>query len=249
MNQLINLNKKLAVVTGGTRGIGKAISLALLEAGARVIITGTTQKKEETIKQEFDSENIEYYQSDFGDEKSLQGFLEYLRSLKKIDILVNNAGINKLNLVSDISLSEYNDVLDINLKAPFLITQEVSQLMINNKGGKIVNITSIWSSVSRKERAMYSMSKWGLAGFSKSTAIDLAEHNILVNSVAPGFTLTELTEQTNTKEELRILEDKIPMRRLADPKEIANLVLFLSSELNTYLTGQNIIIDGGYTSL
>ncbi len=249
MNQFLNLNHKLAVVTGGTRGIGKAITKMLLEAGSRVIITGTTEKKEEVLSQEFGSKNVEYYQSDFGDEKSLKGFLEYLKSLKKIDILINNAGINKLNSVSNISLAEYNDVLNINLKAPFLITKEVSQLMINNKGGKIVNITSIWSSVSRKERTMYSTSKWGLAGFTKSAAIDLAEYNILVNSVAPGFTLTELTELTNTKEELRTLEDKIPMRRLADPKEIANLVLFLSSELNTYLTGQNIIIDGGYTSL
>ena len=158
-------------------------------------------------------------------------------------------GINKINMIPNIELEEYNEVIDINLKAPFLITKAVSKLMINQKGGRIVNITSIWSSVSRTERALYSMSKWGLAGLTKSTAIDLAEYNVLVNSVAPGFTLTELTKSTNTKEELNNLQEKIPMKRLAEPKEIANLVLFLASEMNTYLTGQNIIIDGGYTSI
>jgi 3-oxoacyl-[acyl-carrier protein] reductase len=121
--------------------------------------------------------------------------------------------------------------------------------MIKQKQGRIINITSIWSNVSRKERALYSMSKWGLAGLTKSAAIDLAQDNVLINSVAPGFTLTELTEATNTVEELRMLEEKIPMKRMAAPEEIANLVLFLSSEMNTYITGQNIIIDGGYTSI
>jgi 3-oxoacyl-[acyl-carrier protein] reductase len=115
--------------------------------------------------------------------------------------------------------------------------------------GRIVNITSIWSVVSRSGRSLYSLTKWGIIGLTKTLSIELAENNILVNSVAPGFTKTDLTESTNSKEELKTINSQIPMKRMAEPIEIANLVAFLSSNLNTYITGQNIVIDGGYTNV
>jgi 3-oxoacyl-[acyl-carrier protein] reductase len=121
--------------------------------------------------------------------------------------------------------------------------------MNENGFGRIVNITSIWSVISRPGRTLYSLTKWGIVGLTKTLSTELADKNILVNSVAPGFTKTELTESTNTLEERNTIKSLIPVRRFADPIEIANLVLFLSSDLNTYITGQNIVIDGGYTNV
>jgi len=245
----INLENKIAIVTGGTRGIGRAITEQLLMCGSKVIITGRSFLEDSYIQNEFKTDRINYCQCDFDNETSFEAFLTFIRSLERIDILVNNAGINRLNLITNISIEDYDVMTKVNLKAPLFILKEASNIMKSNDGGRIINITSIWSDKSRSRRGLYSLTKCGVAGLTKSAAIELAEHNILVNAVAPGFTLTELTRKTNTTEELKYLEEGVPMKRLAEPSEIANLVLFLVSELNTYTTGQNIIIDGGYTSI
>ena len=245
----IDLSDKIALVTGGTRGIGKAIAQCLIAAGAKVMVTGTKANEVEKLNAENLSENLRFLHVDFSSESSTSAFLEQISNESVIDILVNNAGVNRINLNTDTSTEDYDILNNINLKAPYLLSREVSKLMIKNNYGRIVNITSIWSKVSRPGRSLYSLTKWGIVGLTKTLSVELAENNILVNAVGPGFTLTELTASTNTPEEIEKISSMIPMKRMAQPEEIANLVLFLCSDLNSYVTGQNIIIDGGYTNV
>jgi 3-oxoacyl-[acyl-carrier protein] reductase len=248
-NIKIDLSDKMVLVTGGTRGIGKAVADKFSEAGASVIATGTKKHEVDKLNKELNNPNIYYYQVDFSDAKSLSFFLEYIKNLPGPDILVNNAGVNKIALNIETVVTDFDYMVDINLKAPYLVARESGKKMIAKKYGRIVNITSIWSEITRPERSIYTTTKAGLAGLTKSLAVEFAEFNILVNAVAPGFTLTELTKQTNTEEELSAIAKKIPVKRMARPEEIASLVLYLCSDLNTYITGQNIIIDGGYTNV
>ncbi len=245
----IDLTGRNALITGATRGIGKAIAQLLFDAGATVIITGTKADEIERLQKDNISDRMHYFQVDFSSESSLSDFLNYINKLKAIDILVNNAGVNRINLNTETSAEDYDFLTNINLKAPYMICREVSKMMKRDNYGRIVNITSIWSSITRPGRSLYALTKTGIVGLTKTLSVELAEHNIMVNAVGPGFTLTELTATTNTAEEIEKISSVIPIRRMAQPIEIANLVLFLCSDLNTYLTGQNIIIDGGYTNV
>jgi len=245
----IKLSGKIALITGGTRGIGKAIAQCLLAAGASVMVTGTKISEIEKLNAENVLDRIQYLQVDFSSESSISAFLEYIGKQNVIDILINNAGVNRINLNTETSSGDYDFLNNINLKAPYLISREVSKIMKKNNYGRIVNITSIWSKITRPGRSLYSLTKWGMVGLTKTLSVELAENNILVNAVGPGFTMTELTASTNTPEEIKTISAMIPMKRMAQPEEIANLVLFLCSDLNSYLTGQNIIIDGGYTNV
>ena len=212
-------------------------------------ITGTKFIDESKLKKDWGFKNIHYKRVDFLQKESVSKFLEWINNQEKIDILVNNAGINKVDKNIDSKTSDFENLIDVNLKGPYLFCREVSSIMKKNKYGKIVNISSIWGSITRPGRSLYSASKFGLVGLTKTLAVELAQDGILVNAVAPGFTMTELTKKTNSKEEIEDLKNTIPIRRLAEPIEIARLVLFITSEMNTYLTGQNIIIDGGYTNI
>lgn len=245
----IDLSGQKALITGGTRGIGRAIADKMLSAGASVILTGTKKEEIDRLNNENSSDRISYLQVDFSNSESTSEFLSKVQLMDRIDILVNNAGINKIALNTETTLEDFDLLNDVNLKAPYLVSREVSKLMKKNKYGRIVNITSIWSAVTRSGRSLYTATKWGIVGLTKTLAVELAPFEILVNAVGPGFTLTELTASTNTPEEIEKMADIIPMKRFAQPSEIANLVLFLSSNLNSYLTAQNIIIDGGYTNV
>jgi 3-oxoacyl-[acyl-carrier protein] reductase len=245
----IDLSGRTALVTGGTRGIGLAIAQQFAKAGALVIVTGTKSDEIEKLNKNERSSGIQYIQTDFSSESSLSDFLIYIGTFGKIDILVNNAGINRINLNTETTVEEYDLLNVVNLKAPFLISREVSRLMKKNNFGRIVNVTSIWSTIARPGRSLYALTKSGIVGLTRSLAVELAKNNVLVNAVAPGFTITELTALTNTPAEMKKITSMIPMKRMAQPVEIANLVLFLCSDLNGYLTGQNIIIDGGYTNV
>jgi 3-oxoacyl-[acyl-carrier protein] reductase len=245
----IDLNGKVALITGGTRGIGKAIAELFITSGARLLITGTKKEEIEFLNKTEKTGNVTYLYLDFTVEESLSDFIN--KSLPKyhVDILINNAGINKIDLNINTTDNDFDLLNEVNLKGPYILTREVSKQMKIKGYGRIVNITSIWSVVTRSGRSLYSLTKWGIIGLTKTLSIELAEDNILVNSVAPGFTKTDLTESTNSKEELRSINAQIPMKRMAEPFEIANLVAFLSSNLNSYITGQNIVIDGGYTNV
>ena len=249
-NVKIDLTGKMALITGGTRGIGKAIADRFLDAGASIMLTGTKFTEiEELSSKNSQPEKVTYCQVDFTDENSVTEFLRMIQLTGKIDILINNAGANKVALNADTLTADFDMLNNINVKGPYILCREVSKMMKQHGYGRIVNITSIWSAITRPGRSLYTSNKFAVAGLTKTLAVELAEHNILVNSVGPGFTLTELTATTNTLDELKRITDIIPIKRMALPVEVANLVLYLSSELNSYLTGQNIILDGGYTSV
>ena len=245
----INLEGKVALVTGGTRGIGKSIVDQFLFAGAKVIATGTNPITIDKLNKENEKPTLKYLQLNLNDSEKVKEFIKNTLASESIDILINNAGINIVDDATEISDDDFQKIQKINVHGPFLLSQAFGKKMIEKKWGRIVNIASIWSIVTRPGRLSYSTSKMALLGINKTLAIEWAKYNVLVNCVSPGFTLTELTATTNTKEELKIIENKIPQNRMAMPEEIANGVLFLSSQLNSYMTGQNITIDGGYTSI
>jgi len=249
MSLHLDFSGKNIIVTGGTRGIGKEIATQFLINGGSVTITGTKFIDVTILKKKWGFENISYQRVDFLQKESVTTFLEWINNQGKIDILVNNAGINKVDLNMDSMTSDFENLIDVNLKGPYLLSREVSAIMKKNKYGRIVNISSIWGSITRSGRSLYSTTKFGLVGLTKTLAVELAPHGILVNAVAPGFTMTELTKRTNTKKEIEDLKKTIPIRRLAEPIEIAKLILFITSDMNTYLTGQNIVIDGGYVNV
>lgn len=248
----IDFTGKTALITGSTRGIGEAIAGCLHGAGANLILTGTRQTEIDRLNDENRRKGIqyiEYLQADFDDLDSTNQFLEKLQGLDRIDICVNNAGVNKILDFVDTTMDDFNKVNNINLYVPYRILKVVGPKMIANQYGRVVNIASIWSVITRHGRSMYTTSKNALVGLTKTLAVEWASYNVIVNAVSPGFTLTELTRTTNTQEQLSEIEKIIPIKRMADPIEIARVVAFLCSDLNTYLTGQNITIDGGYTNV
>jgi len=241
---MIFLNKSI-IVTGGTRGIGAEIVAMFAAEGANVVCTGRRQA-ELTELQKKAPFNVSYVQLDLHDEESICTFVEYMNELSSLDVLVNNAGINKIDMIENISFPDFRSVMEVNVNGPFYLSKIASKLMMD-KGGHILNIASIWSTVTKAGRVSYSTSKTALVGLTRSLAVDLASYGILVNAVSPGFTATDLTSQSLTAEDIADLESKIPCKRMAEPKEIAELVLFLCSNKNTYITGQNFVIDGGFS--
>ena len=238
------LNKSI-VVTGGTRGIGAQIVKMFASEGANVICTGRDEI-DLMARRKNAPDNVKYIQLDLEDEESVSSFNKYISGLSSLDVLVNNAGINKIDRVENISMADFKSVMEVNVNGPFYISKMACKLMME-KGGHVVNIASIWSNITKEGRASYSTSKAALVGLTRSLAVDFAGCNVLVNAVSPGFTATDLTSDSLTTNEIINLESQIPCNRMAEPKEIAELVLFLTSSKNTYITGQNFVIDGGFS--
>ena len=164
-------------------------------------------------------------------------------------MLVNNAGINRIETFENISYEDYTDIMNVNLHAPFLISQEISKIMKKNKYGRIVNISSIWGTKTKERRAAYTTSKSAINGLTKTMSVELARYNVLVNTVSPGFTMTEMTEKILTKGEKVALISQVPVRRFATVSDISKAVMFLASDLNTYITGQDLKVDGGFSNV
>ncbi len=245
---IFEFKNKTILITGATRGIGKEIANQLAKLNANLILTGTKFDQVQKLNQEKTSNNIEYFQLNPLEKNSLKQFFKDISKYKKIDGIVNNAGINRLNYISKAKMSDYDDMLNVNLRLPFELINIISKRMIKNKFGRVVNIGSIFGVISKAKRSIYSTSKFGIHGLTVGASNDLAKYNILVNTVSPGFVLTDLTRQNLSDSEMKKITEEIPIRKMANPIYISNLVIFLLSNHNEYITGQNIIIDGGFTN-
>ena len=245
---------KVIIVTGGTRGIGKSIAEHFAALGGIVIATGRDREQLEALGAAAASrtkKRIRYRHLDFLEAGSCEAFLsEIRREHKHIDVLVNNAGINKVAPIDEADVDDFEAALAVNLTGPFKLMREISVMMKKHRYGRIVNIASIFGAVARDKRVPYVTSKTALVGLTRAAAVDLAPFGILVNAVSPGFVMTDMTRKMlSDKREREALFAKVPMGRAAEPEEIARVVLFLASELNTYITAQNIIVDGGFVSV
>ena len=246
MTQNKILSGKVALVTGASRGIGKAIAISLGKLGAEVIVnySASDASAEEVVKSINEKGGSSYkLKFDVSDEESVNTAInQIIRDSGKIDILINNAGITRDGLLMRMKASQWDEVLNTNLKGVFLCTKNVSKFMIKQRSGKIINITSIVGLIGNPGQANYSASKAGVIGFTKTCAKEFASRGIKVNAIAPGFIETEMTENLNTDDLLKM----IPLGKLGSADQIASLVNFLvSSDASEYITGQTISIDGG----
>ncbi len=246
MTQNKMLSGKVALVTGASRGIGKSIALSLGELGAEVIVnySASDASAEEVVKSIIAKGGNSYkLRFDVSDEESVNnGINQIIKDSGKIDILVNNAGITRDGLLIRMKASQWDEVLNTNLRGVFLCTKNVSKFMMKQRSGKIINITSIVGLIGNPGQANYAASKAGVIGFTKTCAKEFASRGIQVNAIAPGFIETEMTENLKTDDLLKM----IPLGKLGSADQIASLVNFLvSSEASEYITGQTISIDGG----
>ncbi len=228
-----------ALVTGGTRGIGAAIARALRDAGLSVVVTGTSAEGVAPA-------GCEYLAVDLTDPPAAEHFAADVAT-RGFSVLVNNAGVNKVGRVDAYDRPDFERILDVNLVAPFLLCRAVVPGMCAQGYGRIVNITSIFGVVSKAGRSAYSASKFGLFGLTRALALEVAEQNVLVNCLAPGFVDTELTRTVLGEAGIADMVQQVPMRRLARPEEIARYAAFLCSDDNTFMTGQTMVVDGGFT--
>ena len=239
----IDLTGKIALVTGSTRGIGRAIASTLAECGAIVAIVGRNQATTDTVAAEIPG--ARGFVCDVSEPLQIVSLVEAVeKHFGSCDILVNNAGITKDNLMLRMKDEDWDTVLDANLRSAFVATRAVSRGMMKRRWGRIVNITSIVGLIGNKGQANYAASKAGLIGLTKSVAKELASRNILCNAVAPGFIETEMTAAM-TPEAKAAMSGQIPLERLGAPGDIAATVAFLSSEYASYITGQVLVVDGG----
>lgn len=244
----MGLEQKCAVVTGASRGIGRAIALELASQGAKVVVnySGSEQKALEVVAEivENGGEAIAV-QANISDNDSVQALMKKaVDTYGSLDILVNNAGITRDNLLMRMKEDEWDDVINTNLKGVFLCTKAVTRQMMKQRAGRIINISSIVGVAGNPGQANYVAAKAGVIGLTKTTAQELASRNILVNAIAPGFITTEMTD--GLPEELKeSMLKQIPLAKLGQPEDIAKAVAFFASSNANYITGQTLHIDGG----
>lgn len=228
-----------ALVTGGTRGIGAAIAERLQAGGVQVTITGTSPE----WHGDFD---VEYMPVRFDDPESLDTFCTAIEE-REFDVLVNNAGINKIGPFIEIDPQDFSRIQHVNVMGPFRVSQAVITGMKGRGWGRIVTLSSIWGRISKEYRASYSASKFAVDGMMAALSAELAGSGILANCVAPGFIDTELTRSVLGEDGIAELVKAVPAGNLGKPEDVANLIAWLVSRENAYVSGQNIVIDGGFT--
>ena len=239
-----NLKKKNFIVTGASGGIGNAIIKKLNEAGANILASGTRIEKLEELKKNF--EGIKVLKFDISQSDKIEEFIENATSELggSLDGIINNAGITQDNLAIRMSLDEWQKVININLTSTFLMSKFAIKKLLKNKSGKIVNITSVVGHTGNLGQANYTASKAGIVAMSKSLAIEYAKKNININCISPGFIKTAMTDKIDEKFK-EVIISKIPSARLGEPDDIANAVLFLSSEQSNYINGETLHVNGG----
>jgi len=232
---------KVALVTGASRGIGQAISLQLKEDGYRVLGTATTSSGIKSLK----DKGIEGLELDLNSPNSKETFWQEIESKEvNISILVNNAGITRDNIVLRMSDNEWQDIMNVNLNGAFYLTKKILKMMLKLKWGRVINITSTSASIGNKGQSNYSAAKAGVEAFTKSLAREVGKRNITINSIAPGFISTDMTEQNDAVNSQDLINE-IPLGRFGKPEEVAHLASFLCSEEASYITGQILHINGG----
>lgn len=217
-----------ALVTGGSRGIGAAVCRQLEKDGYQVICPAHSEL-------------------DLSDAESIDRFCAANKDVT-FDVIINNAGVNEVNLIENTDEDDLINMIGVNLLAPIRLLRGLVPNMKKQNYGRIVNVGSIWGLAGKSGRTVYSATKCGIHGITRTLAVELAEYNILVNTVCPGFTMTELTRKNNTPEQIEQISEFIPMGRMAQPEEQAKVICFLAGESNTYITGQQLAVDGGYTA-
>ena len=238
---MFDLQGKKAMITGGSGGIGKAIAEAFIKSGSSVIITGTNESKLEQIKKEL-GDQCSYIICNLNDQNELNDLIK--SHCNDIDILVCNAGITKDNLLMRMSDSEWADVININLTSCFKLIKGSIRSMMKKRSGRIINISSVVASTGNPGQVNYCASKAGMIGMTKSVALEIASRGITVNCISPGFIATNMTDKL-TDEQKSAIVNKIPCKALGKPEDIAAAAIYLASPAASYITGQNININGG----
>ncbi|PCJ81358.1 MAG: 3-oxoacyl-[acyl-carrier-protein] reductase [Flavobacteriales bacterium] len=242
------LEGKIAVITGGTRGIGKGIAENFAQHGALVAFTYlSSEEKAKTLENELAEKGVKAkgYKSDAADYKSAEELIKnVLEDFGNIDIVVNNAGVTRDGLLMRMSEENWDEVMKSNVKSVFNLTKAVQRTFLKNRSGCIINLSSVVGIKGNAGQANYAASKAGIIGFTKSVALELGSRNIRCNAIAPGFIETEMTEALDEKK-VAEWRDAIPLKRGGTPEDVANLAVFLASDMAAYITGQVINVDGG----
>lgn len=242
------MEKKIIIITGASRGIGREIAKTLAREGYTIIANYNKSEKEaQKLKKELQEENkeIDIYKANIANEEEVQEMIKYvIKKYKKIDVLINNAGIDKIQLVTEVTKKDWDEIINTNLYGTFYISQQAAKNMIQNKQGKIINISSIWGQIGASMEVVYSISKAGVDGLTKALAKELGPSGIQVNSIAPGFIKTEMNSSFN-EQEINEIKDEIPLQKLGECTDIARCVKWLIED--NYVTGQVIAINGGWS--
>ena len=245
------LENKVVIVTGAARGIGEGVALKLAEHGAHIAfsyVSESSAEKATALEKKLVDLGVKAkaYRSNAGDFKDCENFVaDVLKEFGTVDVCVNNAGISKDNLLLRMTPEQWNDVIQINLTGVFNMTKQVIKPMMKSKSGSIINMTSVIGLMGNAGQASYAASKAGMIGFTKSVAKELGSRNIRCNAIAPGFVETDMTTYLNEGDQADKYKAGIPLGRFASAEDIANVTLFLASDLSAYITGQVISVDGG----
>ena len=240
----LSLAGKVALVTGASRGIGRAIAETLVEAGAIVVGTATSEKGAAAIQEYLGDKGFGLVLN-VTDSQSVTDLFDSIKEKAgDVDILVNNAGITRDNLLMRMKADEWNDIIDTNLTSLFRLSKPVMRTMMKKRFGRIINIGSVVGTMGNAGQVNYSAAKAGLIGFTKSLAREVASRQITVNAIAPGFIQTDMTDEL-TEDQQKAIMSQVPMERLGQAQEIANAVLFLASDSAAYITGETLHVNGG----